>query len=310
MWAFLIKRLAGGLLTLFVIATLCFAIIRFAPGSPFSSERKIPPEVLANIERKYGFDKDLHVQYGLRLRGYLSGDLGYSIKYERSVNELLFPSLRYSLMLGAIAFILAVTFGVALGIIAAARHNRIPDYLSMSVALTGICVPNFLLGPLLVMVFSLALSWLPVAGWPDGWSWGELSKIILPAIALSMVHIAYISRLTRAGMLDVLNKDFIRTARAKGLSEKVVFLKHVLKNGITPVVSYAGPMAAYILTGSVVVERIFNINGMGRHFVDSSLARDYDVVMGALLIYSTLVIGFNLVVDMAYSFLDPRVRLT
>lgn len=310
MWAFLFKRLAGGVITLFVIASLCFAIIRFAPGSPFSSERKIPPEVLANIERKYGFDKKLHVQYALRLRGYLTGDLGYSIKYERPVNELLIPSLRYSLTLGALAFILAVTFGVALGIIAAARQNRLPDYLSMSVALTGICVPNFLLGPLLVMVFALALSWLPVAGWPEDFTWGELSKLILPALALSMVHVAYISRLTRAGMLDVLNKDFIRTARAKGLSERVVFLKHVLKNGITPVVSYAGPMAAYILTGSVVVERIFNINGMGRHFVDSSLARDYDVVMGALLIYSTLVIGFNLIVDMAYSFLDPRVRLS
>jgi len=160
------------------------------------------------------------------------------------------------------------------------------------------------------MVFSLGLRWLPVAGWPESFAPEELLKLLLPAVTLSLVHTAYISRLTRAGMLDVLNKEFIRTARAKGLSERAVFLKHALKNGITPVLSYAGPMAAYIFTGSVVVEKIFNLPGMGQHFVDSALARDYPMIMGTMLIYSALIIGFNLVVDLGYSFLDPRVRMT
>jgi oligopeptide transport system permease protein len=180
----------------------------------------------------------------------------------------------------------------------------------MSFALAGICIPNFLLGPLLVMVFALWLGWLPSAGWPESAAPDELAKLLLPAFTLSLVHVAYISRLARAGLLDVLRKDYIRTARAKGLSERVVLLKHALKNGITPVVSYAGPMAAYLLTGSVVVERIFFIPGLGQHFVDGALSRDYSLIMGCMLVYSALVIAFNLLIDVAYSFLDPRVRLS
>ncbi len=308
---FLLKRLAGGVLTLFVIATLCFFIVRFAPGSPFTSERKLPPEALRNLERRHNLDKPILVQYGLRLKGYLTGDLGYSFKYEgKRADELLFPSFGTSLQLGAIGFCFAMIFGIPIGILAAARQNRIPDYVSSSLALMGICIPNFLLGPVLVMVFSLSLRWLPVAGWPEKFSGEELLKLLLPAVTLGAVHVAYISRLTRAGMLDVLHKDFIRTARAKGLDERKVFLTHVLKNGITPVLSYAGPMAAYIFTGSVVVEKIFYLPGMGQHFVDAALARDHPVIMGAVLIYSCLVIVFNILVDVGYSLLDPRVRLT
>ncbi|RPH48383.1 MAG: ABC transporter permease [Planctomycetota bacterium] len=311
MVAFLLKRLAGGVLTLFVIATLCFFIVRFAPGNPFTGERKLPPEVLRNLERAHNMDKPLLVQYGLRLKGYLTGDLGPSIKYPgKRVEDLLFPSFPKSLQLGTIGFMFAMLLGIPIGIVAAARQNRIPDYVSSSVALIGICIPNFLLGPILVMVFSLSLRWLPVAGWPENFSGEELLKLLLPAVTLGAVHVAYVSRLTRAGMLDVLHKDFIRTARAKGLDERTVFLKHALKNGITPVLSYAGPMAAYIFTGSVVVEKIFNLPGMGQHFVDAALARDDAVVMGAVLIYSWLVIVFNLVVDACYSLLDPRVRPT
>jgi oligopeptide transport system permease protein len=311
MVAFLLKRLAGGVLTLFVIATLCFFIVRFAPGNPFTGERKLPPEVLRNLERAHNMDKPLIVQYGLRLKGYLTGDLGPSIKYPgKRVEDLLFPSFPKSLQLGTIGFCFAMLLGIPIGIVAAVRQNRIPDYLSSSLALIGICIPNFLLGPILVMAFSLSLRWLPVAGWPENFSGEELLKLLLPAVTLGAVHVAYVSRLTRAGMLDVLHKDFIRTARAKGLDERTVFLKHALKNGITPVLSYAGPMAAYIFTGSVVVEKIFNLPGMGQHFVDAALARDDAVVMGAVLIYSWLVIVFNLVVDACYSLLDPRVRPT
>ncbi len=310
MIAFLVKRIAGGVLTLFVIATLCFFIIRFAPGNPFSGERKLPPEVLRNLERAYNMDKPLPVQYVLRMKGYLSGDLGLSTKYlGKRVDELLFPSFGVSLQLGALGFLLAILLGVPIGILAAAKQNRLPDYLSSSAALVGICVPNFLLGPVLVMVFAMSLHWLPVAGWPENFGGEELLKLLLPALTLGAVHVAYVSRLTRAGMLDVLHKDYIRTARAKGIDERSVFLKHALKNGITPVLSYAGPMAAYIFTGSVVVEKIFNLPGMGQHFVDAALARDDAMVMGAVLIYSCLVIAFNVLVDIGYSALDPRVRL-
>ena len=311
MWSFLLKRIAGGIITLFIIASLCFFIVRFAPGNPFSAERQLPPEVLRNLERKYNYDKPILTQYFLRMKGYLTGDLGLSIHYQgKQVDEIVFPSLATSVQLGCLAFVLSMIFGVAIGIIAAARQNQLPDYLSMSLALVGICIPNFLLGPLLVMIFASMLNWLPVAGWPETFEGKELLKLILPAVTLSLVFVAYVSRLTRAGMLDVLTKDFIRTARAKGLGERSVFLKHTLKNGITPVVSYAGPMAAYIFTGSVVVEKIFYIPGMGQHFVDSALARDLPMVMGTLLVYSTLIISFNLLVDIAYAGLDPRVRLS
>ena len=308
---FLLKRLAGGILTLFVIATLCFCIIRFAPGNPFSAERNLPPEVKRNLERAYNMDKPLFTQYLLRMAGYLHGDLGPSIRYPgKTVNELLLPSFGTSLQLGCLGFIVAIGLGVPIGILAAARQNRIPDYLSSSLALVGICVPNFLLGPVLVMLLSLWLRIFPVAGWPESFDGEELLKLVLPAVTLGAVHVAYVSRLTRAGILDVLHKDYIRTARSKGLDERSIFLKHALKNGITPVLSYSGPMAAYIFTGSVVVEKIFNLPGMGQHFVDAAFARDDAVVMGAVLIYSCLVIVFNVIVDIGYSWLDPRVRLT
>jgi len=311
MLAFLAKRVAGGILTLFVIGSLCFFITRFAPGSPLTGEKKLPPEVLRNLERAYNLDQPIVTQYLHQLKGYLTGDFGLSFRYlGKRVDELIFPSFATSVYLGALGFCLAMLQGVAIGVLAAARHNRVPDYVSMSFALAGISIPNFLLGPLLVMAFALWRQWLPVAGWPEDLSAGELLKLVLPVTTLSLVHTAYISRLTRAGMMDVLSRDYIRTARAKGLSESAVLLRHALKNGITPVVSYAGPMAAYVFTGSVVVEKIFAIPGMGQHFVDSSLARDYPMIMGTMLVYSALIIVFNILVDVAYSLLDPRVRLT
>lgn len=311
MWGFLVKRIVGGILTLFVIASLCFFLVRFSPGSPFTSERRLPPEVQRNLERKYHFDKPLLTQYFLRMKGYLAGDFGPSIRYEgRQVEEIIFPAFGTSCLLGSLTFVLALMQGVVIGVLSAARHRKVEDHAAMSLALLGICVPNFLLGPLLVMVFSLALGWLPVAGWPEDFSPGELSKLILPAFTLSLVHVAFLSRLTRAGMLDVLQRDYIRTARAKGLSERIVVLKHAVKNGITPTLSYAGPMAAYVFTGSIVVEKVFNLPGMGQHFIDSALNRDDPVIMGTMLVYSALIIVFNMAVDVSYSFLDPRVRLS
>ncbi len=312
MTAFLVRRLVAGVLTLFAIATISFAVCRFAPGSPFTSEKNVPAEVRRNLERKYGFDRPLVVQYGIMMSRYVRGDLGESFQYRgREVGELVWPGFAVSARLGAVAFVIAMFFGLALGVTASKWQNQGPDYAAMSTATLGICVPNFLLGPLLVLVFHVWLTWFDPTGWPENWwTWAELKKLVLPACTLAFAHIAYVSRLTRAGMLDVLHKDFIRTARAKGLSEWSVFLKHGLKNGVTPALTYAGPMAAYIITGSVVVEKIFAIPGLGTHFVNSALNRDYSILMGSILIYSSLVIFFNLLVDLMYAVLDPRVRMS
>lgn len=304
------RRLVTGLVTLFCIATICFFITRFAPGNPWSGERQLNPEVEENIRRYWGFDKPLLQQYVIAMKGYLIGDFGPSYFHrDKRVHDLIWPAFRVSIALGALSFLVAFAAGLPLGVLAAARQNRFEDHLSMSVAIAGICIPNFLLGPLLKMLFGFVLAWLPVGLWPESFSWSELKRLILPATTLAMVHIAYISRLARAGMLDVLRQDFIRTARAKGLDELTVVLKHGLKNGITPVLTYAGPMAAMIVTGSMVVESIFAIPGLGQHFVKSALNRDHPLLMGATLVFSALMIVFNLAVDILYAVFDPRVRV-
>jgi len=308
---FLIRRFAAGLATLFIIAVFSFCFTRLAPGSPFSSERQLHPEIIKAYEQYYGLDKPLYVQFWRALKGYVRFDFGPSTMYRgRSVNEYIEPGLGKSIQLGFLGAVFAFLIGLPLGVFASAHQNRIPDHAAMSVATLGICVPNFLLGPLLVQLFSLKLKWLPSTLWPEDGSLKELSKLILPTITLAMVHIAYISRLGRAGMLDVMNKDYIRTARAKGLNEWTVFVKHGLKNGVTPVVSYAGPMVALVLTGSIVVEKVFAIPGLGQHFVNGALNRDANMIMGCVLVYSALVIAFNFVVDVIYGLLDPRVRVS
>ncbi len=311
MLSFVVRRLFGGVITLFVIATLCFTITRLAPGSPFSSERTMHPEIIKNFEVFYGLDRPILVQYGRTMWGYLKGDFGPSMHYrDRTCNDYVWPGFRTSVILGTLAGLLALAIGLPLGLVGAAYQNRAPDYAAMTLSVMGICVPNFLLGPLLVLLFTFGLGWLPSARWPEDWSLSELRKLIMPAITLVMVHVAYISRLGRAGMLDVMNKDYIRTARAKGLSEWVVFLKHGLKNGVTPVVSYAGPMWALIITGSIVVESIFALPGLGTHFVKSAMNRDMNLIMACVMVYSTIVICMNFLVDIAYAYLDPRVRLS
>ncbi len=311
MVAFLLRRLVAGVLTLFVIATISFAMTRIAPGSPFSSERSSHPEIIRNFEAFYGLDRPIYVQYGRTLWGYLRGDLGPSMWYrDFSCNDIVWPGFGRSIALGSIAAVLAFALGLPLGILAASRQNRWQDYGAMSASTLGICIPNFLLGPLLVLLFTFGLGWLPPARWPESWSsLSEVRKVILPAVTLAMVHVAYISRLARAGMLDVMNKDYIRTARAKGLSEWSVFLKHGLKNGITPVVSYAGPMVAVVITGSIVVETVFATSGLGQQFVKSAVNRDMPLIMACVLVYSSLVIALNFVVDVLYGVLDPRVRV-
>ena len=313
MAAFLLRRLITGAITIFAVATLCFILTRTVKGSPFSSERNLHPEIIKNFERYYGLDRPVWVQYLRTLGGYLRGRLGPSMYYRdvSEVGDLVWPALRTSILLGSVAALLAFGLGIPLGLIASARQNRWPDHLSSSVSVLGICVPNFLLGPLLVMVFTFGLGWLPAGLWPQNLtSWAELRKLVLPAVTLAMTHVAYVARLTRAGMLDVVSRDFIRTARAKGLSESAVFLKHVLKNGITPVVSYAGPMVAVLLTGAIVVENVFAIPGLGQHFIKAASNRDMNLIMATVLVYSVLVVSLNAAVDILSGVLDPRVRVS
>jgi oligopeptide transport system permease protein len=311
MLAFLVRRSVAGVLTLAAIASLSFLITRFAPGSPFSSERGTSPDVRRALERKYGYDRPLGVQYAVMMGNYLRGDLGESIFHPgRDVGELVWPGFWVSVRLGACAFVIAAFGGLALGILGAARQNRWPDVAATSLATAGICIPNFLLGPLLVILFAFGLKWFQPTGWPASWTEaGELKKLVLPSVTLALVHVAYLSRLTRAGMLDVIHRDYIRTARAKGVPEGTVFLKHALKNGVTPALTYAGPMAAYLVTGSIVVEKVFALPGLGTHFVTSATNRDYPLLMGAILVYSTLSILFTIGVDLLYGVLDPRVRV-
>ena len=301
---FVLRRVAGFLPVLFVIISLSFFIMRLAPGGPFDQERVLPEQVRENIETRYHLNEPLWKQYLRYLGDVARGDLGPSFRYpDRSVNELLGLGIPVSLLLGACALAIAILLGGAVGLLAGVRRNSFVDYLTMSLALGGVSVPNFVLGPLLTLVFALGLGWLPVAGW------GTWRHLILPSVTLGMFYAAYVARLTRAGMLEVIGQEFIRTARAKGLREATVVLRHALPSAILPVVTYLGPASAAILTGSVVVETIFGIPGIGRYFVGSALNRDYTMVLGTVLAFSVLLLLFNLIVDILYAYLDPRVSV-
>jgi oligopeptide transport system permease protein len=302
---FILKRLLGVLPVLFIIASASFFIMKIAPGGPFDEERNVTEEVRRSIEAKYHLDQPLWRQYTIYMSGLMKGDLGPSYQYEgKSVNEIIASGLKVSVVLGGLAMALAMVLGMSAGVIAGWKHNSWVDHLVMSSAMTGICIPNFVLGPLLVLLFSLTLRMLPVAGW-----YGP-KYMVLPVIALAMPYTAYIARLTRGGMLEIVRMDYIRTARAKGLTEIQVVIRHAFRCAVLPVVSYLGPACAGILTGILVIESIFNIPGMGRYFVLSAINRDYTVVMGTVLVYSSMLVLFNLLVDITYTFLDPRVRLS
>jgi oligopeptide transport system permease protein len=296
-----LRRLLAFLPTLWVIATLTFLLVHLAPGGPFQSEKAIPAAAKAQMARVYGLDRPLAEQYGRFLWNAARGDLGPSYKYpQRQVRDIIRDGVRVSAELGGWALLLAVLLGVPAGVLAAVHQHRAADHVSMAIALAGVSVPNFVLGPLLVLVFSLGLYWLPPALWS-----GPASRV-LPVVTLSVAYVAYVARLTRAGMLEVLRQDFVRTARAKGLRESAVVVKHAMRLGILPVVSYLGPAAARIMMGSIVVEQVFAVPGLGRQLVNAAFNRDYTLVLGAVLFYATSLMLLNLLVDVLYVRLDPR----
>jgi oligopeptide transport system permease protein len=306
MTKFIIRRLLSLIPTMFVIVTLSFFLIRFAPGGPFSSEKKLPEAVLQNILKKYHMDESMPRQYLRYLGDILRGDFGPSFRYKEStVNELIAQSFPNSIILGTVALALATLGGIGVGILSALKQNRWQDYSAMSLAVIGISVPLFVIGPLLQLFFAMRLKVLPISGWITGR--GGWVTIILPAITLSFPYFAYIARLSRASILEVLRSDYVRTARAKGLKDSVVIVKHVLKGAMLPVVSYLGPAFSGIITGSIVVESVFLIPGVGRIFVQSALNRDYTLIMGEVVIYSLILVLMNFIVDVAYGFLDPRI---
>jgi len=302
---YILKRLLGAIPTLFILVTIAFFMIRVAPGGPFDSDKTLPPEVQANLDAKYNLDQPLLIQYVQYLGSVLRGDLGPSFQYsDFTVNELIAEGFPVSIQLGASALTLALIFGVAIGTIAAWRQNSPVDYALMGSAMTGIAIPNFVLAPILVLVFAVYFGWLPAGGWGNG----EIRNMVLPVIALALPYMAYVARLTRGSMVETLRSDFVRTARAKGLPEWKILGKHSLKVAILPVVSYLGPAAAAILTGSVVIEQIFGLPGMGRYFVQGALNRDYTLVMGVVIVIGLLIVVFNLIVDILYALIDPRIR--
>lgn len=303
---FIIRRLISLIPTLFLIVTFSFFIMKVAPGGPFSAERNPPPEVLANINKVYHLDEPIPKQYVRYLGNMLRGDLGPSFRYkDYTVNDLIGNTMPNSLILGITALCSALFFGLLVGLVSAVKRNSIADYASMSVAVIGISVPLFVVGPLLMLLFAVKLKWLPTSGWITGRQ--GLKTLVMPALALSLPYFAYIARLSRASVLEVLRSDYIRTAYAKGLSYPVVLFKHALKGAMLPVISYLGPAFAGIITGSVVIEKIFLVPGLGTFFVQSALNRDYTLIMGTVVMYSIILILMNFVVDILYAVIDPRI---
>jgi len=305
MLSYILRRLLSLVPTLLIIITVAFFMMRLAPGGPFDQERALPPAIEQNVLAAYGLDKPLWEQYLNYVGGLLQGDFGPSFAVrDFSVAELLAAGFPASLQIGGFAILLAILIGVSLGTVAALRQNSRVDYLVMASAMTGIAIPNFVMAPLLTLIFGVQLSWLPVAGWGDG----AFQYKILPIVALALPQVAYIARLTRGSMVEVLGANFVRTARAKGLREKLVVMRHALKGAMLPVVSYLGPATAAVITGSVVIETIFDIPGIGRYFVNGALNRDYTLVMGVMIFYAVIIMVLNLIVDVLYGLLDPKVR--
>ncbi|MGH7784207.1 MAG: ABC transporter permease, partial [Candidatus Binatia bacterium] len=303
MLGYILRRLLLIIPMALLVVTLTWVLVRFAPGSFYSGEKKLPASIEANIRKKYGLDKPWYEQYGLVMSNIIRGDFGDSLKYEgQSVNEIIRRHLPYSATIGILAYLLALLVGLTAGTIAALKQNSVFDYASMSLAMLGLSVPNFVLGPILVLVFSFWLYWFPPA------RWGGIAALVLPVITLAAVYTAYIARLTRAGMLEVLRSDYIRTARAKGLDEKAVLFRHALRGGIIPVLSFTGPALAGLLAGTVVVERVFVIPGLGNIFIQAVLNRDEPLILGIVAFLSILIMILNLIVDISYGFIDPRIR--
>jgi oligopeptide transport system permease protein len=306
MFRFIGRRLLVAIPTLFLVVTLAFFMMRAAPGSPFDSDRRLSPEIERNVMARYGMNRPLGAQYLSYLTSVARGDLGPSLKYkDKTVLQILRENAPVSLELGGLAIVLALCTGVSLGVLAAARQNGGLDRLATGVAVLGVCVPTFVTAPLLVLVFGARLGWLP----SGGWNGGAAANLVLPVVVLALPQVAVISRLTRAGMIEALRSNYVRTARARGLGEGRILARHALRAALPPLVSYLGPACAGLLTGSLVVERIFNLPGLGKFFVVSALQRDYMVVMGMVIVYAALILALNLVSDLLLAALDPRVRL-
>ncbi len=303
MLVYALRRLVGAIPTIFIIITAAFFMMRVAPGGPFDQERTLEATVMANLNKTFGLDRPLYEQYGMYLGNLVRGDMGPSFIYrDKRVHEILAEGLPISMQLGMTALLLALAVGTLLGTLAALRQNTKTDYAVIAVATFGITVPNFVVAPVLSLVFAVILSWLPAQGW------GDWRQMILPVIALALPQVAVIARLVRGSMIEALRSDHVRTARAYGLPSRMVVVKHALRAAILPAVSYLGPAAAALLTGSIVVEQVFNLPGIGRYFVQGALNRDYTLVMGTVVIVAVFVVVFNLIVDLLYAMLDPRVR--
>lgn len=305
MLGYALRRITGLVPTLFAIVALSFFVIRLAPGGPFDEEQRLPPQVKANLEKAYGLDRPLHVQFGRYLAGLARGDFGPSYKFrDVTVGQIIARGLPVSLTLGVAAILLALAAGVPLGALAALRQHRLADHAVAAVAVLGVALPSFVTGPLLALLFGLHLKWLPVAGWEAG----DARFLVLPVVTLALPVIAYVARLTRGSLLEVLSAGYIRTARAKGLSSWRLVSRHAMKAALLPVVSYLGPAAAFVVTGSLVVETVFGLPGTGRNLVLGAINRDYPLVMGMIVLYGTLTLSFNLLADLVYGWLDPGVR--
>ncbi len=302
----ILLRLLWIIPTLLAVITVTFFLMRAAPGGPFDSEQQLSPVIEAQMRERYGLDQPLLIQYKRFLSGVVQGDFGPSYKYKDfSVADLILDGLPVSATLGGLALLLAIMLGVPLGMVAGINQNKPLDSLLMGVSMLGITIPSFVMAPLLALLFGIVLHWLPVAGWDDG----RLPNLVLPVISLALPQLAAITRLTRGSLLEVLRQNYIRTARAKGLPWRNILVRHALKPSLMPVISYLGPAAAGLLTGSVVIEVVFGLPGIGRYFVNASLNRDYTLVLGVVITYAALLILFNLLVDIAYGWLDPRVRV-
>jgi oligopeptide transport system permease protein len=304
MTGYIIRRILWMIPVLWAIATITFFLMHAVPGGPFAAERPVPDSVLEALNARYNLNEPIWQQYGLYLWDLLQLDLGLSFRGDLEVSDLLKDGVFVSLQLGGIAFLYALVFGMSLGIIAALNQNRLGDYIGVFFATIGTAMPNFIMATFLVIIFSVQLGWFDVLGW----EFGNYRKMVLPVLALGTLPAAYIARITRASVLEVLGQDYIRTARAKGLREHVVVLRHTIKNAMVPILTVLGPIFAFLVTGSFIVERIFAINGVGRHFVDAVFERDYGVIMGATIFYAVIIAVANLVVDILYAVADPRIR--
>ena len=305
MFSFIIRRLAVAVPTILALITVSFVLMHAAPGGPFTNERNVPEAVMENIEAKYNLDKPLWQQYLIYVGNVAQGDLGPSFRYKDfTVNELIESSFPRSAYIGAWSFLFVVVFGVGLGVVAALKQNRCPDYTVMTAAMTGVVFPNFVMAPLLVLLFAVTLRWLPAGGWEGG----QVEYIVLPIIAMATSYIAQVARITRSSMIETLRSPFIRTARAKGIPRHKIVLRPALKPALIPVVSYLGPAFVGIITGSVIIDQVFSTGGIGQHFVNGAINRDYSLILGVTILVGVLTIVFNAAVDILYTWLDPRVR--